>query len=277
MTVKEIRSAARRHIKGHMGTAVALSVFKAAFIIAWLIFELLLYVILTHHGVDYGYRPSYLFGTHFGRFMMLVRILALLFVYNPERYILDRIYIDLYTGRNFIETRRYIQHNSRAVHPRATLSMMLPMMLKLVMFSPLFISSYGIYYWGFSKHTASLTTFGLFVFMISIGFTIVWTGVFLNYCISISMTKYIMLLNPRANIFDACDLSVKIMDGRHAQYIRFMLSFVKYLPLLLLFYPWFMLEPYYKMSCCAFAESVMGNYWQDKYPAMIQRWNKYAR
>ena len=277
MTNKQIRSRAREKLNGRWGTAIALTVFKVSFILAWVVFEILLYFLFDRIGIEYNYYPAYLFGTHFGRFMMLIRLLMLLFVFNPERYILQRIYVDLYTGRNFTETRRYIQHNSRAVHPRATLSMLLPMALRLIVLSPIFVSLYGIYYWGFSQKSTSLTTGGLFVFMISIGFTIVWAGVFVHYTISLSMTKYIMLLNPRANIFDACDLSVRIMDGQHTRYLMFLLSFAKYLPLIVMFYPLFFFEPYFKMCWCSFAEELMGNYWQDKYPAMIQRWNKYAR
>ena len=277
MTNKQIRAKAVEKLNGHWGTAIALTVFKVSFLLAWAVFEALLYFIFDHVEIEYNFYPNYMFGTHFGRFMTIVRLLVLLFVLNPERYILRRIYVDIYSGRNFTETRRYIQHNSRAVHPRATFSMMLPMALRMIVLSPIFVSLYGIYYWGFSQKSSSLTTAGLFVFMISIGFTIVWAGVFLHYCISLSMTKYIMLLNPRANIFDACDLSVRIMDGKHTRYIMFLLSFAKFIPLLLMFYPIFMLEPYFKMCWCAFAEEIMGSYWQDKYPAMIHRWNKYAR
>ena len=277
MTNKQIRAKAVEKLNGHWGTAIALTVFKVSFLLAWAVFEALLYFIFDHVEIEYNFYPNYMFGTHFGRFMTIVRLLVLLFVLNPERYILRRIYVDIYSGRNFTETRRYIQHNSRAVHPRATFSMMLPMALRMIVLSPIFVSLYGIYYWGFSQKSSSLTTAGLFVFMISIGFTIVWAGVFLHYCISLSMTKYIMLLNPRANIFDACDLSVRIMDGKHTRYIMFLLSFAKFIPLLLMFYPIFVLEPYFKMCWCAFAEEIMGSYWQDKYPAMIHRWNKYAR
>ena len=277
MTNKQIRAKAVEKLNGHWGTAIALTVFKVSFLLAWAVFEALLYFIFDHLEIEYNFYPNYMFGTHFGRFMTIVRLLVLLFVFNPERYILRRIYVDIYSGRNFTETRRYIQHNSRAVHPRAIFSMMLPMALRMIVLSPIFVSLYGIYYWGFSQKSSSLTTAGLFVFMISIGFTIVWAGVFLHYCISLSMTKYIMLLNPRANIFDACDLSVRIMDGKHTRYIMFLLSFAKFIPLLLMFYPIFMLEPYFKMCWCAFAEEIMGSYWQDKYPAMIHRWNKYAR
>ena len=277
LTNKEIKAKGLTKLGGHWGTGIALTVFKVSFILAWVLFEVLLYKIFNHLGIEYSFWPSYLTGTHFGRFMTLIRILVVLFVANPERYILSRIYLDIFTGRNYLETRRYIQHNSRQIHPKATFSMMLPMLLKLIVFSPIFLSLYGIWYWGFSQKDRALTTLGLFIFMISIGFTIVWTGVFIHYCISISLAKYIMLLNPRANVFDACDLSMRIMDGKHGQYMSFLFSFAKFIPLLLLFYPIFLLEPYFKMCWCAFAHEMLGSYWLDKYPVMIQRWNKYAK
>ncbi|MBR6874110.1 MAG: hypothetical protein IKN17_11460 [Ruminococcus sp.] len=277
MTNKEIRAKALSHMEGKWGTMIALTVFKVTFIIGWILVEALLWLLFEHFGIEYSFTPAFLFTTHFGRFMMAIRLLIVFFVVNPESYILHRIFLDLYAGRNYSETRRYIQHNTRAIHPRATLSMALPMMLRIITLLPLLVSSYGIYYWAFRRRADALTTSGLFVFMVSIGFTLVWAGVFIHYSISLSMTKYIMLLNPRANVFDACDLSVRIMDGHHTQYIFFVLSFVRFLPLLLTFYPVFGIEPYYKMCKLAFAESIMGKYWQDKYPAMIQRWNKYAR
>lgn len=276
-TNKEIKTRALKKLHGHWGTGIALTVFTAAFVLAWLVFETLLYRVFDHLGIEYSFYPAFLFGTHFGRFMTGVRVLVVLFVLNPERYILKRIYVDMFTGRNYLETRRYIQQNSRRIHPKATFSMMLPLLLRIIVLSPIFLSLYGIWYWGFSQSDRALTTMGLFIFMISIGFTIVWSGVFLRYCISISLAKYIMLLNPRANVFDACDLSARIMDGKHGRYISFLLSFAKFIPLLLLFYPVFILEPYFKMCWCAFAEEMLGSYWTDKYPAMIQRWNKYAK
>ncbi|MBR4555116.1 MAG: hypothetical protein IKO27_05925 [Ruminococcus sp.] len=276
MTNKEIKAKALSRISGKWGTTVSLSVFKSAFLLVFVVSEIILYLLFDHFGIEYNYYPSFMIGTDLGRFMLSIRLMLLIFLYFPEDYIMRRLILDLYFGRNFVETRRYIQYNSREIHPKATVSLALPVLLKIVVFVPIMVGVYGIYYWGWAHRDDTLTTLGLFVFMLSIGFTIVWAGVFIRFCISLAMTRYIMLLNPRANIFDACDLSRRIMDGKHMRYLSFVLSFVKYLPALLLFYPIYVLEPYYKMSCCVLAEEFMGDYWQDKYPAMIKRWNKYA-
>ncbi len=277
LTNSQIKKKALERLKGKWGTTISFSVFKSAFLLIFVTVELLLYVIFRHIGIEYSFYPSFLLGTGLGRFMLSVRILLLLFLFTPEYYILRRLMIDIYEGNNFVETRRYIQYNSRKIHPKSTLASVLPTMLKFFAAIPLLIGAAGIYYFGFKHSGDTLTTVDLFLFMLSIGFSIVWTGVFIHYCISLTMTKYIMSLNPRANVFDACDLSVKLMDGNHGRYLSLLLSFAKYIPLLLLIYPYFVFEPYFKMTFIAFAEDVMRSYWQDKYPAMIKRWNKYAR
>ena len=86
-----------------------------------------------------------------------------------------------------------------------------------------------------------------------------------------------MTLNPRTNIFDACDLSVRLMDGQHGRYISFLLSFVMYVPALLLVYPVFIIYPYFRLSYIVFLQDIMGSYWQDKMPSMIKRWRKYSK
>ena len=149
--------------------------------------------------------------------------------------------------------------------------------LKLVMFSPIVLSGYLIYMWGQRNRTDELTSLGLFVFMLCIGFTIIWTGIFIKYCASLALAPYIMSLNPRTNVFDACDLSAKLMDGHYGQYLSLLLSFVVYLPLMVLIYPIFVLYPFWAASYDTLIKDIMGDYWQDKMPAMIRRWQKYRQ
>ena len=276
MDNKAIKRQALERMKGKWGTCVALSVFKVSFILTFVMTEALLYIVFSHLDIEYSYTPSFVFKTGLGRFMLVLRMLLILLLYMPENYILRRLILDIYEGRNFVETRRYIQHNTRKIHPKAMFGGALPSLLKIFAAIPLAVGIYGIYHFGFMHSDREITTLNLFIFMLSVGFSIVWAGVLVHYCISLALTKYIMVLNPRANVFDACDLSIRLMDGQHLRYLGLLLSFAKYLPLLLLFYPYFILEPYFKMTFNVFAEDVMGSYWQDKYPAMIKRWNKYA-
>ncbi|MBR1392537.1 MAG: hypothetical protein IJ561_01725 [Ruminococcus sp.] len=277
MTNKQIKQKAMEHLGGKWGTCIALTVFKVAFVSAFLCADVLIFLLFKDFGIEYGFTPAFFLGSDTGRFLTVVHVIILLFIFSPENYILRRLYLDLFQNRNFIETRRFLQYNSRKVQPKAAAATALIIMLKFFAAVPLMISCYGIWYWGFHRAGDSLTTASLFIFMLSIGFSLVWVGVLIHYSISLSLTKYIMCLNPRANVFDACDLSVRLMDGQHTRYLSLLLSFFKYIPLLLTFYPLFMLMPYFRMSFMVFAEDVMGSYWQDKYPAMIKRWNKYVR
>lgn len=276
MKTSELKKRALEHLKGKWGTIVAMTVFRLSFIMVFVLAEILIYLIFQSLGIEYSFRPSFIFGTGTGRFMLAARIILILIMFMPEKYVLRRLMLDIYEGRNFIETRKFIQFNSRKIHPKAVAGFVVPTMLKIFAAIPLVVSLYGICRFGFMHRDSEITTFSLFIFMLSIGFSLVWAGVLIHYFISLAMTKYIVALNPRANIFDACDLSVRMMEGNHMRYVLLLLSFVKYLPLLVLFYPYFILAPYFRMSFMVFAEDVMGSYWQDKYPAMIKRWNKYA-
>ena len=84
-----------------------------------------------------------------------------------------------------------------------------------------------------------------------------------------------MVLNPRTNIFDACDLSVRLMDGKHVRYITFVASYLKFLPFMLLIYPFFGVYPYFKVSYSLFMYELLGDKNHDKMPGMIKRWKKY--
>lgn len=276
MSNKELKRRAYAHLNPRWGTVLGLTLFKFALLLAFVAAEALIYEILNRIGIEYSFTPSFVFGTHLGRFMVGIRILLFTFFFVPESYILRRLMIDIYLGRNFIETRKYIQYNLRRLSPKITAGAVVPMMLRFFALVPLAMGALGIYYWGWHRAGEKLTTLGLFIFMLSIGFTIVWTGVYIHYSISLKLTKYILALNPRVNVFDACDLSVRLMEGQHTRYIWFVLSFFKSIPFLLLIFPIIAVEPMYRMSETAFAEDVMGNYWQDKYPAMIHRWSKYV-
>ncbi|MBR6044235.1 MAG: DUF975 family protein [Ruminococcus sp.] len=276
MTNREIKRLALDRLRGKWGTCVALTVFKASFVLALIAIEAMIYVILDHLGIEYSYWPSAVFGTDLGRFMLSARILVILLLMIPEVYIMRRLLLDICVGNNFLDTRRYIQQNSRRIYAKTIAGTVVPFMLKCFAAVPLFISIYIAHYFGTARSGEQLTTAALFLFMLAIGFSIVWVGVLVHYSISLSLTKYIMTLNPRANVFDACDLSVRLMDGHHMRYLSLLFSFVKYIPLMLLIYPIFAIEPYIRVSFAMLAKDIMGSYWQDKYPAMIKRWSKYA-
>lgn len=264
-------------MKGNWGGCVILTVFVSAFLCFFVACECLIYFAMKFWGAEYNYSLDFTLHTAAGRFMLVLRLAAVFLLILPEMYISRRMFIDIIDGKSFVTSRRYIQHNMRKIYPRALASVLVTLMLKFFGAVPIAVGVYEIYYWGWVCKLNELTSAGLFCFMLSLGFTFVWTGVFIHYCISLSLTNYIMSLNPRANVFDACDLSVRLMDGKHVRYLSFMFSFVKFIPLFLLVYPAFAIIPYFVSSYTVFVEDIMGSYWQDKLPAMIQRWKKHVR
>lgn len=277
MTIRELRISANKSMLKRWDNVFVLSLFETALIFAFAACDILVYTLCDHFRIEYYIRPSKLFSSPMSIFMVIMRVSLVIFALMPEIFLIRRQYIDILAGRDSFETRRYIMYNTRNIHPRATVSGFVPVMLRFFFALPLAVGVYGIYYFGYRQLSASLSTGTLFMFMLSLGFTAVWLGAFFHYSISLSLVKYIMALNPRANVFDACDLSVRLMEGNHIRYIRTVLSFVPYLPLLVLVYPIFLFVPFYRLTMMSLAREIMGDYWQDKLPAMIKRWNKYAR
>ncbi len=276
MTDKQIKAEALRRLEGNWGNGISLSVFMAAYVCFWVAVELLIYYIMKGFDFEYTFTADCMLGTNFGRFMTLLRICALFGFLLPEFFIMRRFFADISAGSAFSSTRHYIQHNTRRVFPRWIASSVTIFMLKFFVSVPLWIGIYGIYYCSSFSGSGSLTLPQMIGFMFSLGFSVVWAGVLVYYCLSLCLAKYIMTINPRAGVFDACDLSVKLMDGHRMRWARFTLSLVKYIPLILLFYPLFGIAPYFSSCYSVLAEEIMGDYWQDKFPNMVKRWQKHV-
>ena len=186
-------------------------------------------------------------------------------------------FVDIARADSYVGSRQYINSHSYVYYSHTMFSSIIINSLKLFSAVPFAISSYSVYYWGWVCKLSELTSAGLLCFMFSLGLSVVFFGLMVHYWISLALAPYIMTLNPRTNIFDACDLSVRLMDGQHGRYISFLLSFVMYIPALLLVYPVFIIYPYFRLSYIVFLQDIMGSYWQDKMPSMIKRWRKYSK
>ena len=186
-------------------------------------------------------------------------------------------FVDIARADSYVGSRQYINSHSYVYYSHTMFSSIIINSLKLFSAVPFAISTYSVYYWGWVCKLSELTSAGLLCFMFSLGLSVVFFGLMVHYWISLALAPYIMTLNPRTNIFDACDLSVRLMDGQHGRYISFLLSFVMYIPALLLVYPVFIIYPYFRLSYIVFLQDIMGSYWQDKMPSMIKRWRKYSK
>lgn len=191
---------------------------------------------------------------------------------SAQMFLIRRSFIDFEDGGRLIE--RYISgHIRKVVIPGIKRSIQLTA-YKLLVLSPITVGIYGVRYFMNGEHSDEINLFGLMCFMLSIGFTIVWAGVCAHYFMSLSLVKYIGELNPRANFFDACDLSVKLMEGKHWRLISFYASMLPIMLTSVAVYPVFLTFPYYLECRTILSRQLMGDYWQDKLSAMARRWEK---
>lgn len=194
-----------------------------------------------------------------------------------EMWTVRRFFVDIARADSYVGSRQYINSHSYVYYSHTMFSSIIINSLKLFSAVPFAISTYSVYYWGWYASSVSLP---LQVFFVSCSHSVCLLCFSDLWCITgypLPLQPYIMTLNPRTNIFDACDLSVRLMDGQHGRYISFLLSFVMYIPALLLVYPVFIIYPYFRLSYIVFLQDIMGSYWQDKMPSMIKRWRKYSK
>ena len=272
---KEIKKQARERLSVNGGNCISLMLFLFAVIVFIGLFELTLYLLLKNLGFEWFFDFSQI-----GKNMVVtaywgVQAAVIIIVITAEFNVNRRLFMDICRGEDYVATRQYINYNSVKYYSRALFSSLIYNLLKFFVAVPLCLGIYGVYYWGWVCRVNELTSIGLLCFMMSLGFSLVWLGVWVRYCISLVLTPYIMALNPRTNIFDACDLSVRLMEGQHFRYFKFMVSFIKYILTLPFFYPFFALFPYFEICYTILMEDILGDYWQDKIPGMLKRWKKY--
>ena len=263
-------------MRGKWGDCISFMLFCFAFVGIFISLELLLKNIfaLINPKRTLALRPFLSDGS--ALILLAVRLILLFTILLPELFVIRRTFIDISHDRDFIRSQRYIRSNGY-LQKKSILCTLVFSMLRFFAAVPAMLGAFGIRYFANRTSSRELTSLDLIGFMFSIGFTIVRLGLFFRYCISIAFAPYIMTLNPKANVFDACHLSVRLMDGRHGRYISFLFSFFKFVPLLVLGFPAVVIIPYYITSKIVFVKEQMNNYWQDKLPALIQRWEKYAR
>lgn len=274
MTDKEIRQLARERLTENSDIVIISIIYFFSTIALIYFFETFITaVIRLFADSDYQLYKSLFDGVSFSEIMMLIlRITMYYLMVTLIRNILLRYFINMNEG---CEAERFISvHWSRLLNPCLRGSFKL-LLYKTLVTLPLFFGIYGINYFRNKGLSSQLTLLDLVCFMLCIGFSIVWVGELIHYFISLSLVQYIIAINPRANFFDACDLSVKLMDGKHSRVITF---WMQTLPMLLLpcilVYPVLLVCPYIVECKLIFAREVMGDYWQDKIPSMARRWER---
>ena len=277
LTVRQTKDSARNLLNNKMGDALTITMHTIINICMIALLEFALYLMLDRFGLGYYYDLRNIFKIPWVAVMWGIKAVVIISFLTYQRHIVRRMFIDITAGKDYILTRQYIFAHTNEFIRLSLRSSLIMNFLKFVMLTPALLSCYMIYLWSMRNRTDELTSLGLFVFMLCIGFTIIWLGLFVKYCASLALAPYIMSLNPRTNVFDACDLSAKLMEGHYGQYFSLMISFVVYIPLLILIYPIFVVYPFWAASYDTMIKDIMGSYWQDKMPSMIRRWQKYQQ
>ena len=277
MTNKEIKLSARKNISQNMGNCVSLTAFLFAVFVFLGLCELALFMLFKRIGWEYFFSWQGIKDHVSVRLFWFLDLIVIIPFASFEMWTVRRFFVDIARADSYVGSRQYINSHSYVYYSHTMFSSIIINSLKLFSAVPFAISTYSVYYWGWVCKLSELTSAGLLCLMLSLGLSVVFFGLMVHYWISLALAPYIMTLNPRTNIFDACDLSVRLMDGQHGRYISFLLSFVMYIPALLLVYPVFIIYPYFRLSYIVFLQDIMGSYWQDKMPSMIKRWRKYSK
>lgn len=276
MTDTEIRKTAMSRLANNSGECVSLMVFQFSVIALIVLSETMLYLSLQNVGYDWLYSLDALMSGKGSTWLFWISKTAVEYsLATPCFSLVRRLYVDVAVGSDMIETRQYINAHSIKFYSRAFRASLVQFFIKLTAVFPGLLSAYGVYHFAMQITLHELTSRALFALSACLSITAVWLYLTVHYLISLAMTPYIMSLNPRSNVFDACDLSVRLMDGKHTRYLIFLLHFAKFLPSMLLVYPFFAIYPYFKVSYSLFMYELMGDKNHDKMPGMIKRWKKY--
>ena len=276
LTNKQIRHNAFQNIEGFSDTAAESTVCFFTTVVFITLIELGIVVFARMAGY-HDYMP---FSVNFYKAHRLALTLA---VMRLAVYGLLLSTLSYFVCRNFmsftfldknVRTNKFLYgHIRRLIIPCLRNSVSL-FFLKVLTASPAAVSGYLMVKTYRTGVREELAMWELFCFMLATGFTIVWISVTIHYHMSLCLVPYISRLNPRASFFAACDLSVKLMEGRHMRVFSFMLSIVPALLSGVLFYPLLIVYPFVTECRILLAREIMGAYWQDKIPAMVRRWEK---
>lgn len=273
LTNRQIKREALSRIKQNPERMIIPTLYAFTTFIFILLIEALIYASAHLAGIDY--RPvdsDYYRGSVYRIGLPILRLFVYHVIVSSNMYFIRRSFIGSGDPGRLIE--HYISGHIRRILLPCIIRSVTLILYKLLVLSPISVGIYGIYYFGRIQNMREINLFGLMCFMLSVGFTIVWLGVCIHYFMSLSLVKYISELNPRANFFDACDLSVKLMEGQHYRLISFYISMLPVFLTAVAVYPLLLIMPFFMESRMILSQQIMGDYWQDKLAAMARRWEK---
>ena len=275
MTIKEIKRRAKLVIARDAINCTTLVIFAFAMIVLFVLCEMLIFLGLHSMKLDKYYDLRLFLTDRDVNLFWVIKSLIEFTAMVPMVHMIRRLMVDMALERDINETKGYIGAHFWGYFKRCLRASVVLLGLKVFTAVPGVIGIYGVYHWTYIIRIDELTSLGLFCLTASLSLTCTWAILWVHYLLSLSLTPLIMTLNPRSSIFDACDLSVKLMSGRRGQYIRFLLAYLKYLPGVVLIYPCLLVVPYFYVSRIMFQMELLGDRGKDKLPGMVKRWRKY--
>ncbi|MGN0633394.1 MAG: hypothetical protein ACI4JW_05950 [Oscillospiraceae bacterium] len=273
MTNNEIKKRAFALLKENPETLVSISLSMLSVYAIIILIESFIFLSARLLGFDYHiFSLSYYSGSWIRCGFLALRLIFYYIMIFSQTYSFRRYLICVTEGKPSVVN--YISGHKRKILLPVIKNMLALAGLKILVISPVSVGIYGIVHYYREGMVGEISLPGLVIFMLSIGFTLVWSGVCAHYFLSLSLVKYICEIDPRANFFDACDLSVKLMDGKHQRVFSLYLSTVPIMLFAALLYPLVVLYPFMLESRLILAKEIMGVYWQDKLPGMAKRWEK---
>ena len=273
-TNREIRREAAEKLAAGSDVAAVGTIFFFAALAMMMLLETVIYFAAKLLGMT-KYEPldpELYTSMSTGAILLLTRLVIYYILLTAVSYMIRRYFINIAQGTQ--QVVKYMSRHMRRLFLPSMVCGIKLMVYKLMLCFPLAIGVYGIDHYYSKGMTGNIKMTGLMMFMLCIGFSLVWLGELVHYFISLSLVKYIIELNPRANFFDACDLSVKLMDGKHREVIVFAIELLPAVLLCVLIYPAAAVYPYITECRTILAREIMGDHWQDKIPAMAKRWEK---
>ena len=274
MTDRQIAEKARAIHRHYWGLGIALHFYLMFVVILIVATTRVLTLLYKSQTPPFNYIKQYVPKMTRYAFVVIVGGVMIFCIFVPAMYMLRRYYIGMLSHYRISTTRQYFGANLPFTNKVSIRCAAVMFFLKVCTLLPAMISAYIVYRCIFVSRLENLSKFVLIAFMLALGFTIIWFVLWIKYCISLCLTKYIVTLSPKMNIFDACDLSCRLMDSKHLRYVMFWLYNARYLVLCVFLFPVSIVVPYVKISYTLLVKELLGQYWQDKYPLMIERWKR---
>ena len=256
MTNKQIKTLARIKLRGNWGNSIALvfCIFAVALLIiigGYFVLSMYAYLIDEEFSVSSYLHDPVNLGISVTAILLLTAVLSMIY------FVIVRQFIDISKGADFSEKRN-------SVYKRPLLLMkitLIPQFAKLVII--ILASIPGIFAVDFANNLtarakqSSITFILLLLFTVSLLVVILSAILVLACILSLHLLPVIIMLHPAMPLGKAIKICFKATDSNRIRMLLFYLSFIKFLPLLLLVYPGFIIIPYFAMSDIVLISSIL--------------------